>query len=194
VEENEYLQSVPADEESQDTKIHEEDVSEEESIEEKSVEQLLAEKEEESKDNYDKWLRALAEFDNYKKRQEREKADFCKFAMESLMKELLPVLDNLDRALEHSKVNEVPQSFIEGLELARKSFWDVLDKNGLKHVDAVGEKFDPNYHEAIMQQDDPDSEENTILTEVQKGYLLHDRLIRPSMVVVSKKPAGEEKE
>ena len=152
----------------------------------------MAQKEREAQENYDNWLRSLAELENYKKRQEREKAELFKFGQESLIRELLPVLDNIDRAIEHSKVNHVPASFIEGLELARKSFWEVLKKNGVEAINAVGEKFDPNFHEAIMQQEDPEREENSIISEAQKGYKLNDRLLRPSMVVVAKKLTPEE--
>jgi molecular chaperone GrpE len=165
-----------------------------ESLPEPSIEERLAQKEREAQENYDKWLRALAELENYKKRQEREKAELHKFAHESLIRNLLPVLDNIDRAIEHGKVNHVPASFIEGLELARKSFWEVLQKNGVEAINAVGEKFDPNFHEAIMQQEDPEREENSIISEAQKGYKLYDRLLRPSMVVVAKKCTGEEEE
>jgi molecular chaperone GrpE len=163
-----------------------------ESLAGKTIEDRLSEKEREAQENYDKWLRSLAELENYKKRQEREKAELCKFAQESLIRGLLPVLDNIDRAIEHSKINHVPASFIEGLELARKSFWEVLQKNGVEAINAAGEKFDPNFHEAIMQQEDPEREENTIISEAQKGYMLHDRLLRPSMVVVAKKSTAEE--
>jgi molecular chaperone GrpE len=161
-------------------------------LEEKSIEQLMAEKEQEAKDNYDKWLRSVAEFENFKKRHEREKAEFMKMANEMLVKDFLPVLDSLDRALQHTEQNEVPPSFIEGIELVRKGFVNALEKHGVKVIDALGEKFDPNFHEAVMQQENPDVEDNTVLFETQKGYMLHDRLLRPSMVIVSKKPAQED--
>ena len=161
-------------------------------LEEKSIEQLLAEREQEAKDNYDKWLRSVAEFENFKKRHEREKAEFMKMANEMLVKDFLPVLDSLDRALQHTEQNEVPQSFIEGIELVRKGFVNVLEKHGVKVIDALGERFDPNFHEAVMQQENPDVEDNTVLYETQKGYMLHDRLLRPSMVIVSKRPAQED--
>jgi molecular chaperone GrpE len=163
-----------------------------EELEDKSIEQLLAEKEQEAKDNYDKWLRSIAEFENFKKRHEREKAEFMRMANESLVKDFLPVLDSLDRALKHTEGNEVPQSFIEGIELVRKGFVSALEKHGVKEIEALGEKFDPNFHEAVMQQENPDVEDNTVLFETQKGYMLHDRLLRPSMVIVSKKSAQED--
>lgn len=161
-------------------------------VEEKSVEELLAEKEREAKENYDKYVRVVAEFENYKKRQERQKADFLKMSNEALIRDLLPILDSFDRALEHSQNSEVPKSYIEGIELARKSFMDVLEKNGLKPINAIGEEFDPHFHEAIMQQEDPDVDENTVISEVHQGFMLNDKLLRPSMVIVSKKPAQKE--
>jgi molecular chaperone GrpE len=187
-----HMKGASSQEEQNAAEVAEEPKGEVEKPEEATVEERLAQKEREAQENYNKWLRTLAELENYKKRQEREKADLCKFAQESLIRGLLPVLDNIDRAIEHSRVNNVPASFIEGLELARKSFWGVLQKNGVEVINTVGEKFDPNFHEAIMQQEDPEVEENTITSEAQKGYLLHDRLLRPSMVVVAKKSAIEE--
>ena len=153
---------------------------------EKSLEELLADKEKEAQENFDKRLRLLAEFENYKKRQDREKAEFYKMATESLIRDLLPVVDTLERALDHSQENNVPDSFIEGIELVRENFLSVLEKQGLKPIEAVGKTFDPNFHEAVMQKDDLESEENTVLNEAQKGYMLHDKLLRPTMVIVSK--------
>ncbi len=140
----------------------------------------------------DNWLRTAAEFENFKKRQEKQQTEFYKRAVEALARDLLPIVDSLERALSHGKESNVPQSFIDGIELSRKSFMDVLEKHGVKPIPAEGEKFDPNFHEAMMQQENPDVEENTVLTEAQKGYLLNDRLLRPSLVVVSKKPAQDD--
>lgn len=138
----------------------------------------------------DMFIRGQAEAENMKKRLEREKSEFVKFANENLIKELLPVLDNLERALAHSQTNCANgDSLAEGVKLIVDGFSNVLDKFGVKAVKTKGEPFDPNYHEAVMQQDNPDVESNTVLAEVQKGYLLHDRLIRPAMVVVSRRAA-----
>ncbi len=137
----------------------------------------------------DRWLRSQAEFENFKKRLEREKQEFCKFANESVIKDLLPTLDNLDRAMEHVGEENGNDALRDGLELTRTGLMNVLKKNGLEPIVAVGEKFDPNFHEAVMQQESAEHDENVVLEEIQKGYLLHGRLVRPSIVVISKTPA-----
>lgn len=147
----------------------------------------------EAKKNHELYLRATAELDNVRKRLEREKADVIKYANESLIKDLLGVLDNLERALDHAPDQEAElESVVEGVVLTHKAFWGVLERFGVRPVAAVGEKFDPNYHEAVMQREDVEAEDQTVLEEVQRGYLLYDRLIRPAMVIVSKQPAREE--
>ncbi len=146
----------------------------------------------EAEKNRDLLLRNQADTENMKKRLEREKADFLKFANENLIKDLLPVLDNLERALGYADKDIVDQEgVLEGVRLTYEGLRNVLEKFGVTPVSALGEHFDPNYHEAVMQKEDPDVEGNTILEEIQKGYLLNDRLIRPSMVVVSRVPAGD---
>jgi len=145
----------------------------------------------EAEKNLELYLRSQAEMENMRKRLEREKTDFLKFANENLIKDLLPILDNLERALDHAKFNESTEGFLEGLKLIYESFVNTLTKFGIKPVPALGQRFDPHVHEAVMQREDPDAEENTVLEEVQKGYFLNDRLVRPSMVVVSRRPVGE---
>lgn len=146
----------------------------------------------EAEKNRDLLLRTQADAENMKKRLEREKADFLKFANENLIKDLLPVLDNLERALGYADKDVVDQEgVLEGVRLTYEGLRNVLEKFGVTPVSALGEHFDPNFHEAVMQKEDPDVEGNTILEEIQKGYLLNDRLIRPSMVVVSRAPAGD---
>ncbi len=142
----------------------------------------------------DRFLRLAAETENYKKRSEREKAEFLKRSNQALVKELLPVLDNLERALEAAGQNQEQKGLLEGLELTRQELWKVLERHGLERVEALGQTFDPEYHEAMMQQEDPEVEENTVLQELQKGYLFQGRLLRPAMVVVSKKPAPADDE
>lgn len=143
----------------------------------------------EAEKNLDQFLRAQADMANMKKRLEREKAGFVKFANEGLLKDLLPVLDNLERALEHANSTGDDQGLEKGLQLTLDGFINVFKKFGVKAISALGEKFDPNFHEAVMQREDPDVDDNTVLEVIQKGYLLNDRLLRPSMVVVSKRPA-----
>jgi molecular chaperone GrpE len=158
------------------------------------LEEQLAEKTREASENFDKWLRLRAEFENYKKRMQKEKADLMKFANESLLKSILPILDNLERAVEHGREVKGNSSLLEGVELTRKQFFSTLERFGVKAVPAVGEVFDPEKHEAIHHEAS-DQEPNRVIREVQKGYLFHDRLLRPAKVVVSRektalKPEG----
>ncbi|MEE9515912.1 MAG: nucleotide exchange factor GrpE [Candidatus Adiutricales bacterium] len=147
---------------------------------------------EEAEKYADLYLRSTADLENVKKRLEREKDSIIKFANEDLVKNLLPVLDNIERALDHTGVDNYDQKgILEGFRLIHQSLKSVLEKFGVKPVAALSEKFDPVYHEAVMQEEDPDVEDGTVLKEVQRGYLLKNRLLRPAMVVVSKKPAIE---
>ena len=140
----------------------------------------------------DQLLRIMAETENYKKRAERDKAEFLKRANQDLIKDLLPILDNLERALDCAQSDEEPQgdAIVQGLDMIQQEFIKVMEKNGVEPVAAMGQPFDPELHEAMMQQEDPDADENTVLCVYQKGYLHHGRLIRPAQVVVSKKPAA----
>ncbi|MEW6266821.1 MAG: nucleotide exchange factor GrpE [Thermodesulfobacteriota bacterium] len=142
----------------------------------------------------DLYLRSQADMDNMKKRLEREKADFIRFANENLIKDLLPLLDNLDRALRHAQQGGADNGFVEGVRLTYEGVLSVLDRFGLKSVAAAGERFDPNFHEAVMERENPEVDTGTILEEIQKGYTLHGRLIRPAMVVVSRRPASDSNE
>ncbi|MFH1139530.1 MAG: nucleotide exchange factor GrpE [Pseudomonadota bacterium] len=140
----------------------------------------------------DLYLRSQAEMENMKRRLEREKTDFFKYANHSLVKDLLPVLDNLERAVGHAcSSGGAGDGLAEGIQLTIDGFRNVMERFGVKSISAVGEKFDPNFHEAVMQRESSEVEENTILEEVQKGYILNDRLVRPTMVIVSRRPAGE---
>ena len=141
----------------------------------------------------DRFLRLAAETENYKKRSEREKSQFLKRANESLVKDLLPVLDNLERALDAAKAEDEGSAVVAGLGLIHQELWKVLERHGLTPVEAMGQAFDPEFHEAMMQQEDADQEENTVLAVMQKGYTFQDRLLRPAMVIVSKKPAAPAK-
>jgi len=153
----------------------------------KELEEKLEAKEQEAKEKYDSFLRVSAEFENYKKRSSREMSDFKKFANEMLLKEMLTIVDNLERALDSTGVNENSEAkVLEGVDLTLKEVLKVLEKFGVKPIDALEVVFDPNYHQAVMQEASEDHPEQTVLRELQKGYLLHDRLLRPAMVVVSK--------
>ncbi|MBF0531097.1 MAG: nucleotide exchange factor GrpE [Deltaproteobacteria bacterium] len=142
----------------------------------------------EAEKSRDMFLRTLADMENMKKRLERERTDLVKYANEDLIKKILPLLDNLERALAAAQGGTAGKDgLVEGVRLTYDGVMNVLVKAGVKQVVAVGEKFDPTVHEAVMQKDDPVVESNTVLEEIQKGYLLHERLIRPAMVVVSRR-------
>lgn len=142
-------------------------------------------------ENYDRFLRISAEFENYKKRKSREATDFRKYANEALIKELLPVVDNLERALETSGDHEdAVACILEGVKMTLKEIFKVFDKFAVKAVDAVGNPFDPTYHQAMMQEASEEHPDNTVIRELQKGYTMHERLLRPAMVVVTKAEAS----
>ena len=130
----------------------------------------------------DRYVRTLADFENYRKRSEREKDDFRKYALANLLRDLLPVLDNFDRALEHAEKGD---DFHKGTLLIYKQLYDTLQKAGLKPIDQTGVRFDPNLHEAVIREDDPSVPSHTVTGVLQKGYFLHDRLLRPAMVKVA---------
>ena len=146
----------------------------------------LEEKTKGAQENYERFLRLAAEMDNLKKRLEREKADLLQFANENLIKELLPVVDHLDLALEHGRQVATPAPFLEGLELVHQGFLKALDRFGVTPLVAVGQQFDPAYHNAVLQESAPEVPDYTVLKELQKGYLLHGRLLRPAMVIVAR--------
>lgn len=149
----------------------------------------LAEKERENqelKEKNDQLLRHVADMENFRKRLERERVELREFANEALLKELLPVIDNLELALEHGRRQEAETALLEGLENVLKGFQQVITKYGVTPIPALGEKFDPAFHNAVMQQEDKSVADQTIIQELQKGYLLKNRLLRPAMVVVAR--------
>jgi len=152
-----------------------------------SLEKKLEEKEKELAECKDKMLRLAAELENFKKRVEREKLEHMKFALEEFAKELLPFLDNLERAIAVAKETKDMEKMIEGIELTLSGYFKTLERFGLKTFVAEGQRFDPNYHEALSVEENSEVEENTVLKELLRGYTLHDRVIRPALVVVSKK-------
>lgn len=157
------------------------------------LEVQLEEKTREASENFDKWLRLRAEFENFKKRMQKEKGDLVKFGNENLLKALLPVLDNLSRAIEHGKNAKENSPLLGGVEMTYKEFLNILDRFGVKPVPAVGDVFDPEKHEALSQEES-DQETNRVIAAVQTGYFYHDRLLRPAKVIVSKgkSEAGKE--
>ena len=155
-------------------------------VEEETCEQLLAKKDEEIRQLKDRLLRLAADSDNARKRLDREKAEGIAYANENILRSLLAVGDSLDLAIQHSEGDVDPQALLEGIRMTRKVFLDVLARHGCVPFDSQGKVFDPNFHEAMLQQESEDFAENCIMQEYQKGYMLNDRLLRPAMVVVSK--------
>lgn len=152
----------------------------------KDLKKQLEDKIKESQANYDKFLRLYAEFENYKKRIEREKSELIRFANEDLIKELLPVIDNLESALSQSENMRDIQALKDGVNLTLQQFLKVLKGFGLEQVSAIGEKFNPDRHEAVSVEESDEYDEGTIIKEFRKAYFLKDRLLRPALVSVSK--------
>lgn len=152
-----------------------------------SLEQMLEDKNNSYNDLYERYLRIAADFDNYKKRITKEKNDLVAYGNEELIKALLNVIDNLERALKHKESERTNKSLIEGVDLVYKQFLSILEKFGLERINAdKGSKFDPNYHQAVEHIESQDITPGLVVNEMIKGYLLKERLLRPSMVAVSK--------
>jgi molecular chaperone GrpE len=160
---------------------------------EEKIQAQLEEKTRQAAEYFDKWIRLQAELENYKKRIQKEKSDQMKFGNESLLRNLLPVLDNLERALDHGKNAREAQPLLAGVEITLKQFLNTLEQFGVRPILAVGEVFDPEKHEALSQVES-DFESNRVVSEVQKGYLFHERLLRPAKVIVSISRAAVEDE
>lgn len=138
----------------------------------------------ECKDINDKYMRLQAEFQNFKKRTEKEKANLYKFANEKLFVDLLPLMDNMERALASTETGS--DGIVEGLKMIKKSLDDIFTKNGLEAIEAMGQEFDPELHHAVMSDDSDDHASEHVIEEFQKGYKLNEKVIRHSMVKVSK--------
>ena len=146
---------------------------------------VLREKEKLADEYYDKLLRLQAEFENYKKRTAREKQEFVKYANEGLIAEILPVLDSLERALTGVNKDHDINSITEGVELIQKQLIQVIEKIGVKGVETQDKPFDPHQHEVVMQVASDDHDEGMIVEELQKGYTINEKLIRPAVVKVA---------
>lgn len=154
-----------------------------------SLEDELAASRAEAEKNWDLYLRQRAELDNFRKRSQREKEDLARFANENLLRDLLPVLDNLERALDHArKEGETGKGLLEGVEMTLGQFQKLLEKFGVSAVDAMGEPFNPAWHEAMGQLESTEHAPNTVIQEMQKGYVLNERLLRPALVLIAKAP------
>jgi molecular chaperone GrpE len=137
----------------------------------------------------DIYLRKLAEFDNFRKRVEREREDIRLAGVEEMIRDLLPVLDNFDRALQHAEDDS--GAFLEGIEMIAKQLWDTLERRGVEEVNPVGQQFDPELHEAVQRVEDGQHPPGTVAWVMLKGYTMGDRLIRPAMVGVAVDPDGD---
>ena len=168
--------------ENEETTPVEETASEEtEEVLEETIETIEKEKYDEL---YDKYLRTLAEYDNFKKRTQKEKEEMFSLAVAGTIENLLPVADNLDRAISAIKDGESTE-FSEGVKMVSKQFYEILEKIGVSEIKAVGEQFDPNIHNAVMHVEDENVDSNVITEEFMKGYKYKDRVIRHSMVKVA---------
>ncbi len=137
---------------------------------------------------HDRFLRVSADFENYKKRLTREMEDFRKYANESLIKLLLPVVDNLERALDSAGNNRQADNPVsEGVQMTLAEILKIFEKFNVKPIESLEKPFDPGFHQAVMQEENDSHPDKTVLKELQKGYLMHDKLIRTSMAVVSRK-------
>jgi molecular chaperone GrpE len=139
----------------------------------------------------DRFIRLSAEFDNYRKRKQREIDEFKKFANEMVFKQFLPVVDNLERAMASAENNQDIETLLKGVKLTHKEILKVFQDFNVKPVQAENQVFDPNFHQAVTQKETNEVPENTVTDVLQTGYLLHDRLIRPAMVVVSKSTGND---
>jgi len=157
-------------------------------LKDQEVLKKLEEKEKESAAHYDKYMRAAADLENYKKRMAREHADLVRYGNEKLIKDLMPILDSLDRALKQpDDVSAEVQAFIDGLKLIEAQFMACLQKHGVEKIEARGKDFDPNLHQAVMMIESEDFEDNKVVEEFEAGYLLNGRLLKPAKVSVSKR-------
>ncbi|MEW9104001.1 nucleotide exchange factor GrpE [Paenibacillus sp.] len=145
----------------------------------------LAKAKAEAEEYQQRYLRAQADFDNFRRRTLKEKEDFAKYASAKLVTELLPVLDNFERALATEQASSEAESFIKGVDMIFRQLGQVLEQEGVKPMEAVGQSFNPEFHQAVMTVDTDEYEEGVVVEELQKGYMLKDKVLRPAMVKVS---------
>jgi len=182
-------QEQPEAEEAPETGLEAEEFSPEEQLQ-AEVDQARSE----AKAHQEQYLRTLADMENLRKRTQREKEELAKFANENILREILPVIDNLERAVEHAEQAQSSEGLLEGVQMTLDQFSQVLDRFGVKPVDAVGEPFDPALHQAMGQMETAEFPANTVAQQMQKGYQLNERLLRPAMVMVAKVPDVREPE
>ncbi|MEA4923711.1 MAG: nucleotide exchange factor GrpE [Syntrophomonadaceae bacterium] len=153
-------------------------------VEEKLSEELR-QQQEETRKNYDQYLRALAEVENIKKRAAREREEYLKYANVSMIKKLLPIIDDLHRAIGVARTTHDLDAISKGVEMTVRSLDELLKGEGVVAIESVGKPFDPQYHQALTVEPSDEHPENTVIEQLQTGYIMHDRVIRPSLVKVS---------
>lgn len=161
--------------------------------EEEDLKGLLAAKEEEIESLQQRYLRLAADFENFRRRTQREAAEIRRTANEALLRELLQVVDNFERALEAAR-SQLPENLVTGIEMIYKQLGNILTKEGVQPIESVGKPFDPLYQEAFEQVETTELPDGTVTEEIQKGYLLQGKVLRPALVKVAKKPAVEDKD
>ncbi len=181
--ENEIVEDIEENQEVSAEENNAEEVIVEETVTEEANDKLKADFE----NLNNQYLRLAADFDNYRKRQAQEREALLKYGKEECMKKIIEVVDNFDRAVQSVEKIETVEKMKETFHVLNKQFVDSLTKLGLEHIQCVGEKFDPNLHEAVMQTPSEEHEEDTIINELQKGYKLGDKVLRPAMVNVATK-------
>jgi molecular chaperone GrpE len=139
----------------------------------------------EAYENHDRWVRSVAELENFKKRTAQERSKLIKYGNEHLLRDLLTIVDNVERAIEAAEKAGEQGPFVDGVKMIAQMFFEILTRHGANPVHALGEPFDPNLHEAVTLAPTVDAAPNTVLEQLEKGYTYHDRLLRPSKVVVS---------
>lgn len=153
---------------------------------------LIEAKERECAEAKDRYLRLYAEFENHKKLAQRDQLDYAKYAAEKVLRDLLPVADNLARAIAHARSVNADPAIVDGLDLIARQFQDALHKSGAEPIIAVGKPFDPALHQALAQIESDEHESDTVVEEAQRGYLLHGRILRPALVTVARKAAASQ--
>ena len=153
----------------------------------KSLEELLKESKDELAEQKDKFVRLQAETDNFRKRMTREKNEFSQYANERMLKELIPIFDNFERALDASSTDT--KSLKEGLDMILKQFNSFLQKENVEPIKSIGEEFDPSIHDALTREESTEHKENIVIREFVKGYMLNGRVLRPAQVVIAKTPS-----
>lgn len=182
--ESETKETSSAAESSMDETAEEKDSSDEENMDEGSTDEL-SKLQDELEAEQNKYLRLLADFDNFKRRTQKDKEISSKFRAQSLLTDLLPVLDNFERALAVEAKGDEAVTIMKGVLMVQKSLLEAVKREGLEEIKSVGEPFDPNFHQAVMQEIDEQAEPGSVLQELQKGYTLKGRVLRPSMVKVN---------